>query len=319
MTHKIVICIQCRASVNHAQLRAHVMKYHKDMKPPLDLDDKLSSIFRQHCLDLIHPPVHPKSCIPPIFGLAPPLDRYLVCDQCHHGFARDESDDNPSDTRPSKSFAAHKCSAQVNPKTFTISSVQRFRPNKSSSWFAVETYPQMVTQSSRWAQYQAEILARPNPDQMVAVPDNHRILHQFLGKERWIEHVKGKNIKNLVALVSLSRSRRNTKIHSQVFEFLKYHQSLLVGTYMRRFLGTRPKYVPNILGDLIFLIYVSAVRSKFVNFTVSSSTEIPVETFGDVYSSTCRRADSHSQAILTLHCKCNSHASSGILGKATGI
>jgi hypothetical protein len=44
---------------------------------------------------------------------------------------------------------------------------------------------------------------QPMPDQ-VSIPDNYRVLDQFLQKEQWLEHVKGLQVPTAIQLVSYS-------------------------------------------------------------------------------------------------------------------
>lgn len=71
--------------------------------------------------------------------------------------------------------------------------------------------------------------------------DNYRVLRQVLHKERWIEHVEGKDLKKLKEMVTFStKSEPLGGLVRHIHAYLAHVQARLTSKYMRRLLGTRP-------------------------------------------------------------------------------
>ena len=84
--------------------------------------------------------------------------------------------------------------------------------------------------------------SRPQESNKVSLPDNYRVLHQFLQKNAWIEHLEGTSPETILDLIHL---RRNDpllpKLAMHISAFLSYYQVKLGNDYyLRRLIGTRP-------------------------------------------------------------------------------
>ena len=71
--------------------------------------------------------------------------------------------------------------------------------------------------------------------------DNYRVLRQILHKERWIEHVRGKDLAKLKELVSFSvKNQPLGSLVRHIHAYLAHVQARLTDKYIRRLIGTRP-------------------------------------------------------------------------------
>jgi hypothetical protein len=78
----------------------------------------------------------------------------------------------------------------------------------------------------------------------MAVPDNYRVLDQFLQKEGWLAHVEGLDPVKLQALISLSQNDPLVPdLVKHCAAYLHHHQGTLTSYYARRLISTRPRCV----------------------------------------------------------------------------
>lgn len=242
--HNILICMECHCCVNHKDPRGHIMGHSdKISTPPKDLNESFAQMLASTHLTLQYPPAPPQYPVPQIYGLAAPMPGYLICSHCHRGFkGHDPGDDS---TGPSPSFVGHPCfPGQDNPpeRSFTISAVQVFGRQRKETRFPVITSSPTPPPPTAWTSYQARMRARPSPSETMSMPDNYRILHQFIQKEGWLAHVEGKKPEDLTALVTIKKNDPQLpNLVSHIRAHLDHYQSRLTSYNARRLISTRPK------------------------------------------------------------------------------
>ena len=194
---------------------------------------------------LIYPPIPPQEQIPPIYGLRKPIPLYRICTSCRRGFkGRDPS--NPT-AQASKAFGKHVCvSGQDNPpdRSYFESDVQSFEASTQSPYFPVLPFTPTPQPQNPWTKYLSEIKSRPAPTQLMSVPENYRVIDQFLRKEGWLAHVEGLDPTEIQPLVSLSQTDPlvpHLVKHCQ--SYLHHLQASLTSYYARRLISTRPRRV----------------------------------------------------------------------------
>lgn len=235
--------MECGCSIDHHKIRAHFLSRHKGVKLPRDIDRTFAKMFLKCHPTLVYPPHSPSQPVPPIYGLQKPLPSYRVCTNCHRGFKGVEK----TDTKPSasKAFEKHICSrGQPNPpnRTFFQSHVQAFEASTRSPFFPVLSPTLDAPPPSAWTSYLSDIKSRPSQLQTMSVPDNYRVLDQFLRKEGWLAHVEGLDPVKLQALITISQNDPllpNLAKHCAAF--LHHYQQTLTSYYARRLISTRPR------------------------------------------------------------------------------
>jgi hypothetical protein len=233
--------MECHECIDPFNPRGHFVDKHKSRKMPKDYNQNLIPQLQRQFPYLTHNPSIPTDPIRPIFGLCEPKPDHQICQNCNRGFAG--SDNNQ---KKSPSFTAHKCApGKDNPpdRQFYISSVQRFRNIRTQTLFPVITAdpPLPTLKSDPWISYQTRIASRPNPSTTISIPENYRVLHQFIKKERWLEHLEGKDVASLVPLVQFkSTDPTLPRLNKHIQAHMAYYQSRLDGSYPRRLISTRP-------------------------------------------------------------------------------
>jgi hypothetical protein len=238
MEHHIVICRECGFIINPSRVREHIMNAHRHIQPPLDLQKKFNDLLNARPR-LTYQPPHPKAPIECIPELKRPIPACLICSVCHKGYQVDQK--HP--TNLSKPFKQHCCikGEQVHPnRTFSIHPAQRFGTHLS--WFAV-CPPQcrIFPTNTPWNNYQAMLSTRPPPSMEISVPENYRILHQFLHKERWLDHVAGLDLSTIRELSGFSAKEKVIgSLQRRIHAYLAVAQGKLKSYVLRRLIGTRP-------------------------------------------------------------------------------
>jgi hypothetical protein len=241
--YHLLICMECQECINPDDPRSHFVHKHKDRKLPKDFNETILPILHREDPSLTYTPPCPTEPVDPIFGLQRPKPNYQICGNCHRGFHGCDAGDNQ---RRSPSFIAHKCvQKEPNPphRTFYVSDVQRFGSHPSHAWFPVKTVVSgpLASPPNAWTLYQTRMSSRPEPEARMALPDNYRVLHQFLFKEGWIEHVQNKEIAPLVALTELKPDDPTLPwLNRHIQAHLAFYQSRLRGNYPKRLISTRP-------------------------------------------------------------------------------
>ena len=216
-------------------------------------------------LKLVYPPRPPKQPVPTIYGLRTPLSSYRVCSSCHRGF-KGRDPHNPS-APISRAFDKHVCfSGQPNPpdRDFFESHVQAFEASSRSPYFPVMP-PSLTPQvESPWTSYRLAMDSRQSAVQTISIPDNYRVVDQFLTKEGWLKHVEGLDPAKLQQLVTLTQHDPLVPYLTKHCEaYLLHHQASLTSYYARRLISTRPRSVrfPHLRGVHLAHTYF-AVPSK---------------------------------------------------------
>jgi hypothetical protein len=240
--HHCLVCVECGCVVDHGKLRTHVMKLHKELNPPKDMDVTMGAMLAECYPKLLYPPKHPTKPVLAIYGLVNAVDGYGVCVRCHKGYKIEEG-------KGSNAFSKHVCmEGMVNTagRTWVVSQVQRFENNTRSPYFAVYTEDERlpIELDDSWGKYQEEMAKRPKPSSNMSVPENYRVLDQFLHKEQWLEHVKGFDAEKLTILVAATSNDPDfPKLGGHCEAYLRHHQNTLNSYHARRLISTRPRCV----------------------------------------------------------------------------
>jgi hypothetical protein len=92
-----------------------------------------------------------------------------------------------------------------------------------------------------WKEYQAKLASRAPMANVASIPDDYRVLTQFLQKERWLEHVKGLDAS---VAIELSSFPQNDPIFGslprRIHAFLAKYQGRTSNYFLQRLIGTRP-------------------------------------------------------------------------------
>ena len=123
---------------------------------------------------------------------------------------------------------------------FSLWPAQKFGQN--FSWFAVnaENHPP-VPPRDIWQEYQSMKASRAPSASSASIPDDYRVLNQFLQKERWLEHVQG--VDGSVAMEICSCPAKDPVFGSlprRVHAFLAKYQGKSNSYFLQRIIGTRP-------------------------------------------------------------------------------
>ncbi|KAF9440526.1 hypothetical protein P691DRAFT_820577 [Macrolepiota fuliginosa MF-IS2] len=223
----IIICIDHKGIIKPKEIRQHFIAHHSEFPTPRDLQEKLEAEILHKFPQLTYTPSHPTQPIEAIYGLAPPEANYRRCLTCYHCYASH------------KTFAQHTCMNAIEGEQKTA--VQRFIDNTSSPWFAVrETLP-AGDPDDAWVIYRRNPPSRPEATDTFNPEDNHRVLHQFLYRERWLERVSDQQHEELMTLASYStQSNIYGTLHKHIHAFLSNAQDLTTRFYLRRLISLRP-------------------------------------------------------------------------------
>jgi hypothetical protein len=235
--HNTLICMECGCSINHMHVREHFIGRHKAMKPSKDLNASFQRMLAADYPHLVYPPAAPVRPVRVIYGLKPPLDQYLVCSSCHRGYKKGQSP-------VASAFSKHVCLAgQPNPRDRkgVESMVQTFEQHTRSPYFSVHPTTETVLDVGAWAAYKEDMAKRPPPSTAMAVPDNYRVLEQFLRKEEWVQHIRDVDPRKLKGLIAVDpNDGRLPKLAQHCRAYLQCHQDSLQSYHARRLISTRP-------------------------------------------------------------------------------
>jgi hypothetical protein len=237
--------MECHCSIDHRKIRAHFVSHHRGVKLPRDIDNTFANMLAKDYPTLVYPPRPPTQAVRPIYGLRKPLPSYRVCTNCHRGFKG--VDHNDPKLNASKAFEKHVCvPGQPNPpkRAFFQSHVQAFEASTRSPFFPVLSPTPTVQPPNPWTSYLSAINSRPSRLQTMSVPDNYRVLDQFLQKEGWLAHVEGLDPVKLQALISLSQNDPLVpNLVKHCAAYMHHHQETLTSYYAKRLISTRPRCV----------------------------------------------------------------------------
>lgn len=263
--HLTLICTHCSVSVNHAHILTHFKtKSHNIPRPKGDvqaqLNEDLARIRIEHNLPshLVFPPVTPQHVVDAVFGLAQPIRDAIRCSRCNRWYK------GLSEKGVATAFTMHRCpepnadvgSTSVEPPrparfAAETANVQQFFSKSGAERFKVHITEPPAPPLSLFAQYQlqsAPPAGQPGPD---AVTENHRVYHQFLRKERWIDHLKPFGSLVLVDLHQITlKDLHFPRLARHVERYLLDMQDNLQNYLVRRLIGKRPATESVILNTL---------------------------------------------------------------------
>jgi hypothetical protein len=234
----VLICLQCKSIMNPARVREHVMEFHREVKPDRRLQAQFKAVCGLQYDMLTSHPAHPLHPVPVVCGLK--LQEYTqICSVCKRGFGGDRDRDV---SHESKSFKKHICKKgeEAVERGFSVVPAQRFGQN--FSWFAV-ILDEKIPSAPRnvWQEYQSRRASRRSSGTAASIPDDYRVLNQFLRKERWLEHVKGLDASVAIELCSCSsKDAVFGSLPRRVHAFLAKYQGRSSSYFLRRLIGIRP-------------------------------------------------------------------------------
>ena len=231
--HKCLICVDCKHGVDPQSALTHVHQLHQHCRPPRTLVTQLGRS---------HPGLRREKIVPddnqPVFGLAVPADKYVVCARYRHGYVNVASWRNHS---------CEKSEADLNggPPHF-MSHVQTFFRGTRICYFPIRTpsaeEDDVVADNFERFKIQYLNVDAGADDEGIEVED-YRKLNQFLSKEGWLSHIAGHSLSDISALVSLpGRDDMLSPLANEVFKLMSNIQSIIgkAGYHVRRLLGRRP-------------------------------------------------------------------------------
>lgn len=234
--------MECNSCIDHEDPRGHLIK-HADSAYmlPGNLNETFARMLETTHPTLKYPPIPPQEPVPCIYGLAPPKPDYQICTHCHRGFKGARSDN----THPSPSFINHNCfGGEPNPseRSFFLSAVQTFTSQRKETNFPVITFTPTPPPATIWSSYETRMNSRPPPTELLSVPENYRVLHQFIHKEGWLAHVEGKQPHVLSPLVTIKRDDAQLPgLASHIYAYLEHYQLRLRSYHARRLISIRPR------------------------------------------------------------------------------
>ncbi|KAF7768400.1 hypothetical protein Agabi119p4_7643 [Agaricus bisporus var. burnettii] len=225
--HSIVICLACKGIINPFDIRHHFFEHHKTFKTRLTLQHEFQSQVIDRYPSLTDEPIHPCQAVDPIYGLADPVGGYTECSTCHHCYAS------------GRSFKAHSC---ADPKPLASPTyVQQFRNFSGCPLFPVKFKAEAPLYHSLWHRYKQQSAAQETQPESSAHQENHRVLHQFLRREGFLQKVDGIKHELLIPLASYSSSDTTYgTLHKATTSFLSNAQLHTQSYYTRRLISTRP-------------------------------------------------------------------------------
>ena len=227
--HHILICLDCKAVINPAQFRQHVVSQHKSIVAPLNLQDEFDKEVRPQFVFAAFPVPSPTSTVAEIYGIGEPKPAYLVCSKCNHGYAQ------------TRTFRGHTCYQSDATVASFESEVQQFSKNSMHNWFPISRRQTTALLISPWQAFQDQMRDTAALPTEASNTDNYRVLRQILHKERWIQHVHGKDLPKLKELVFFSVKKPPLGgLVKHIHAYLAHVQAQLTDKYIRRLVGTRP-------------------------------------------------------------------------------
>ena len=273
--HMALICTHCKHAVSADGAVKHAHKFHPQCAVPRSFAADLTMKYPGLAVDKINP----SETQEPIFGLAVPAEKYVVCNRCFHGYAS------------LGSWRSHICAkAEVDlngQQPYFLSFVQTFFRGPRLCYFPIKA-PVPETDGPHANDYDLFKSQRADVDvreDEVLEPENYRELSQFLSKEGWVAHVAGCSKSELSALVSLPKPDEYLEpVVDQVFQLMSNIQSVIAkaGFHVRRLLGRRPSYVLFLLSLLLRLLtcewrrMACSIHHPYMPFRFCSDKYVPM-------------------------------------------
>ena len=169
---------------------SHARTNHSLRDVPRDLEKMIVSKYPL----LVSESIQPEAICPAIFGLAIPLDPFLICTRCRRGYTNVQS------------WSSHVCrNAQTDTggqPPYYASLVQTFFLGKNTCYFPIHTPPVSPLQVGDFSLFKAQLSEHESAVETVIENENYREVNQFLQKEGWIAHIAGCTVSKLLDLVS---------------------------------------------------------------------------------------------------------------------
>jgi hypothetical protein len=228
-----LICTYCKHSISPNSAWTHAQRFHQHCKVPRSFVTELNKKYP----GLTAEKIHPGDVIQPIFGLAVPMEQYVVCARCLRGYLNVAS------------WRCHVCQKpeiDLNGKPpHFLSLVQTFFREPRICLFPIETPIPKTDRDTLddFALFMSQFHPVENVEDEVVEPVDYRELDQFLSKEGWILHVVGCSRSELSTLPSLPRQDEClAPIMHETFLLMLKIQSVIgsAGFHVRRLLGRRP-------------------------------------------------------------------------------
>lgn len=250
--HRTLICMACGVSINHAAVEQHYkMSTHKLYTKQRDAFKQVShEIAREFPLGLVYPPHAPEGTVDVVFGLTPPLKNAVRCSNCGRWYKGKDAQGKL------EAFRRHSCKTprgiqltvdardppeSVDRHPSETGHVQQFSSVLGSTRFRVRLPVAPRPPMSIFAQYQQQRDQRPVEPVKVSLSDNHRVLHQFLRGENWIEHLHDQAPAELAQLLYIPlKDPKLPGLARHIERYLLDLQKAKPSTYIRRLIGTRP-------------------------------------------------------------------------------
>lgn len=235
--YMVLICTQCKHGVSLDSASKHVHQSHPQCKLPRTFATELANKFPELVAEKVHPG---NRIVEPVFGLAIPLEKFVVCARCWRGYAN------------SGSWRSHACSNPDAPVDTSeqgpnfLSLVQSFFRGPKLCYFPIQT-PGTEEESvgDHFALFKTQFrnLDLLDSEDEIEEPENYRELNQFLSKEGWIEHVAGCSKSELLALTALPSCEDGlSAMRPEVLAVMMNIQAIISnsGFHVRRLLGRCP-------------------------------------------------------------------------------
>ena len=231
--YMVLICTDCRHGVNHDRASEHLRKHHPHCKVRTDFVSQLNARFPELESEMIHP----LEVVDPIFGLAIPLEQYIVCARCHRGYVNIPT------------WSRHVCrNAAVDlegGREYFTSLVQTFFRGPKVGYFPIQL-PISAASESHGDDFKLFMSTFQDPsvsEDKIREPEDYRELNQFLLKEGWIRHLSGYSRPEISKLTELPREDEVLRpVMRDVVALMSNIQDAIgrAGYYVRRLLGRRP-------------------------------------------------------------------------------
>lgn len=178
--HKALICVECESAVHATAdgIRDHI-KTHGSVRQTPRWRTAIEAFIQDQGIP--PQPAHPTGQVQPVPFLSSPIRNFVVCQACHRGYQNENS------------LKRHQCNSQSALRWYE-SAVQRFQKNSKSPWFPVHVPPLPQPQSNErtpWEAYIQQRTAVTTEDGLLeAIPHDHRVLHGFLTRRKWLQHIE---------------------------------------------------------------------------------------------------------------------------------
>ena len=231
--YRVLICTDCRHGVNPDRASEHPRKHHPHCKVQADFVSQLNARFPELESEMIHP----LEVVDPIFGLAIPLEQYIVCARCYRGYVNIPT------------WSRHVCrNAAVDlegGQEYFTSLVQTFFRGPKVGYFPIRL-PISAASESHDDDFKLFMSTFQDPsvfEDTIGEPEDYRELNLFLLKEGWIQHLSAYSPSEISKLTELPREDEVLRpVMRDVVALMSNIQGAIgrAGYHVRRLLGQRP-------------------------------------------------------------------------------